>query len=187
MRVQMDGSDAVLCSANSTLPVSGVETCPTGSTCAALPGAYVAAAIDKPLADTFLNGGAPAWLGSRGQGGAEVGARRVAARASHREWLLSHPAAIPQHKRVLCLVPTAAKGPQGVRAPDGRYAAGMLRACQHHLHPGTLPSVRASALLKASPMHAALKTPQAPCCAGARKALACCCPARLWCPPGRRC
>ena len=53
--VQMDGNDAVLCSANSTMPVSNIDNCPTGYTCATLPSTFLMAAVGN-MSETFLNG-----------------------------------------------------------------------------------------------------------------------------------
>lgn len=49
----MDGDQAVLCSVNGTLAVSGVETCPRGLTCAALPSAFLDAAVGGIPSDLF--------------------------------------------------------------------------------------------------------------------------------------
>ena len=53
--VQMDGSDALLCSANTTLPVTGIANCPSGYACATLSDAFLNETIGG-IADTFLNG-----------------------------------------------------------------------------------------------------------------------------------
>ena len=50
---QADGDQAVLCSVNSSLAVSGVDACPRGYACAALPSAFLDAAVGALPSDLF--------------------------------------------------------------------------------------------------------------------------------------
>ena len=51
--LQMSGDQAVLCSVNTTLNVSNVDACPKGSSCSALPTAFLDAAIGGVPSDLF--------------------------------------------------------------------------------------------------------------------------------------